>query len=222
MIQFQWFATLTAVAMTAASAQPVQAQTHSPRATGPDSWTFRVLLDGREIGSHRFTLSTVDGTQRELRSTARFDVTILRVAVYRYRHEALESWSGGCLQLLESRTEINGEREHVRAHALPDRLVVEAGGTRREHHGCVMSFAYWDQRILGAQRLLNSQTGELVPVTITARGDEVLTVQGEPRLAQRHRIDGPGLRIDLWYAGSEWVALEADAQGGHRLRYERT
>lgn len=222
MNRFALFAAWMAGAMAAASAQSLPAQAPSSQTAAQNSWTFRVLLDGREIGSHRFTLSAVDAKQRELRSVARFDVTVLRVPVYRYRHEAVESWEGGCLQQLVSQTETNGQREQVRAQASGDRLVVEAGGARREHGGCVMSFAYWDPRILRAERLLNSQTGELVPVTITAGGEETLTVHGESRLAQRHRISGPGLRIDLWYAGDQWVALEAEAEGGRRLRYERT
>ena len=83
-----------------------------------------------------------------------------------------------------------------------------------------MSFAYWDPRILEATRLLNSQTGELVPVAVTDQGTETVTVRGAERPATRHRITGPGLSIDLWYADGRWVALEALADGGRRLRYE--
>ena len=35
----------------------------------PGDWNFRVLLNGREVGRHQFTL-TGSGTQREVRSTA--------------------------------------------------------------------------------------------------------------------------------------------------------
>jgi hypothetical protein len=189
--------------------------------TPTQQWHFRVLLDGRPIGEHRFTLNGAGG-ERELRSAAQFDVTVLRIPVYRYRHEAVERWSGGCLTALAARTDINGTRQEVRAETRGDRLVVEAGASRREHAGCVMSFAYWDPQILGARSLLNAQTGELQPVRVTPQGAETLTVLGRPRPAQRHRIDGgPRLQIDLWYAGDDWVALEADTDGGRRLRYER-
>lgn len=191
-------------------------------ADGPTQhWHFRVLLDGRAIGEHRFALHGA-GSVRELRSNAQFDVTLLRIPLYRYRHEAVEQWSGGCLRGLTARTDTNGTREEVRAQMRGDRLVVEAGASSREHLGCVMSFAYWDPQILGARALLNSQTGELQPVRVTPQGAETLTVLGQTRTTQRHRIDGgPKLRIDLWYAGDDWVALEADADGGRRLRYER-
>lgn len=191
-------------------------------ADGPaQHWHFRVLLDGRAIGEHRFALHGA-GSERELRSSAQFDVTLLRIPVYRYRHEAIEQWSGGCLRELTARTDTNGTLEEVRARTRGNRLVVEARAMSREHLGCVMSFAYWDPQILGARELLNSQTGELQPVRVTPQGVETLTVLGQARTTQRHRIDGgPRLRIDLWYAGDEWVALEADADGGRRLRYER-
>jgi len=83
-----------------------------------------------------------------------------------------------------------------------------------------MSFAYWDPRILTARRLLNSQTGELLPVQVATLGEETLDVRGQRVAAQRHRISGPQLQIDLWYSAGGWVALEALAQGGRRLRYE--
>jgi hypothetical protein len=188
-------------------------------ASDPRTWHFRVLLDGREIGEHRFTLGTA-GDARELRSQARFDVKLLFVNAYRYRHQALERWDGNCLRALVARTETNGETLAVNAATRDGRLVVERPAAREEHEGCVMSFAYWNPQILKARRLLNSQTGELLPVQVSARGEETLPIRGEPRAAQRHRIQAPGLQIDLWYAGGRWVALEAPAAGGRRLRYE--
>ena len=70
-----------------------------------------------------------------------------------------------------------------------------------------MSFAYWNPQILNAQRLLNSQTGEFLAVKITAQGEETVDVRGKPLSARRHRISGPSLQIDLWYADDQWIAL---------------
>jgi len=184
-----------------------------------NTWTFRVLLDGREIGHHRYVLRGAHH-ERDLRTEARFDVRMLFVSVYTYFHEARERWSGDCLHSLESRTETNGERHSVRAVAGGNRLVVERPEGREEHRGCVMSFAYWNPQILKARRLLNSQTGELLPVTVAAQGAETINVRGQPLTALRHRLTTPQFTIDLWYADGAWVALEAPADGGRRLRYE--
>jgi hypothetical protein len=109
------------------------------------TWSFRVWLDEREIGTHRFTLA-----------------------------------------------------ESGEAYAVDWR----SGGE------CVMSFAYWNPKILGERALLNAQTGELEPVRAEPLGDG------------RWRLVGRKLAIDLWYAGgAEWVALETTTRGGRRLRY---
>jgi hypothetical protein len=167
-------------------------------------WTFRVFLDEREIGHHRFNLSG-QGAERELRSEARFDVRILLISAYRYRHDALERWRGECLASLSATTDDNGEPSAVDWRGPPG--------------ACDMSFAYWNPRILQARRLLNAQTGELVPVSVTAQGEETVEVRGRPVLAQRHRLSGPKLSIDLWYSGGEWVALQSEAAGRRRLIY---
>lgn len=183
------------------------------------SWTFRVLLDDRDIGQHRFTLDGPDD-RRELRSEARFDVRLLFINAYRYRHEAVEHWDANCLRSLDSRTDTNGKRLAVSAVTEGNRLVVAHAASRSEHQGCVMSFAYWNPQILTANRLLNSQTGELLPVTVTSQGAATVVVRGVPRAAQHYQISGPSLKIEVWYADADWVALEALTDGGRRLRYE--
>lgn len=191
----------------------------APAAALSGEWDFRVLLDGREIGRHQFKMQPI-GEQLEIRSVAEFDVRFLLLSVLRYSHEAVERWNGDCLQSLESRTETNGKRTAVSAAARDGRLAVQRDTDRGEYAGCVMSFAYWNPRILEASRLLNSQTGELVPVVITLQGRERVEVRGRQLLADRHRIRGPGLSIDVWYAEGEWVGLEAPTSGGRTLRYE--
>jgi hypothetical protein len=169
------------------------------------AWDFRVFLDDREIGRHRFTLRA-DGAERELRSEARFEVKVLGFTAYRYAHEATERWAGDCLRSLASRTEDNGEK-----------LAVD---WRAEGGDCRMSFAYWNPRILEAVgALLNAQTGAFVPVAVQAQGEETIEVRGKPAPSRRYRLSGPDLSIDLWFAGRDWVALESAAKGGRRLRY---
>jgi hypothetical protein len=167
------------------------------------TWDFRVMLDGRDIGRHTFSREEVADGARVV-SEASFDVRVLLLSVYRYEHRAEELWRGGCLVSIEARTDDNGERKDV--------------STRPG--GCISSFAYWDPVIVRADRLLNAQTGEVVPVRFTALGVESIAVRGRAISASRYRLRGPALSIDLWYAGAQWVALESSLEGGRRLRYE--
>jgi len=184
-------------------------------------WNFRVLLDGRAIGEHRFTLSS-DGAGRQLSSEARFAVRWLFVDAWSYLHHSVETWHGDCLRSLTAHTITNGSTERVHAETRDGRLVVERPSEQRQLNGCIQSFAYWNPSILEARSLLNSQTGELQDVRITPLGTENLTVRGAALQARRYRISAPAMQIDLWYADQHWVALESRVKGNRLLRYELT
>lgn len=183
-----------------------------------DTWRFRVLLDDREVGWHEFRLRDV-GDHVQLTSRAEFDVRILLVPVYTYRHEALETWRGDCLERLEASTNDNGSRSRVRGSRSASGFVV-AGDPPAELPSCVMTFAYWNPDFLRQPRLLNPQTGAYVPVRADVAGDETVTVRGAPRPAVKHRLFAEGGVIDLWYSPEgEWLGLASSPDGKRRLEY---
>jgi hypothetical protein len=184
------------------------------------AWNFRVFLDDAEIGYHRFTLR--QGTrERELTSEARFDVKFLFFSAYRYQHEATERWRGDCLAGVAARTNDNGELYRVEAAHDGERFLVETQAGRDELAGCVMTFAYWNPRMLRQTRLLNVQTGEYTNVTVTPAGEELILVRGQPTSARRYALRGEKIAIDLWYsADGDWLALESTTAGGRRVRYQ--
>lgn len=184
------------------------------------TWPFKVYLDDAVIGHHHFELLKRDGVQ-EVRSRARFDVKVLFVTVYSYRHDHHERWIGDCLHSLESTTDDNGEKVAVRAQALPEQLRVRVNGQPAAYEtSCGMSFAYWNPAFLSATRLLHPQTGELVDVRITRTGTELLKVGDQSIASQRYTLRGPQLHIDLFYSErGEWLALDAATENGRTLRY---
>jgi hypothetical protein len=184
------------------------------------AWNFRVFLDDAEIGYHRFMLRQGTG-ERELRSEASFDVKFLFLTAYRYRHEAVERWRGDCLAGVTARTDDNGEQYRVEASRDGERFVVKTQAGRDELAGCVMTFAYWNARMLRQTRLLNVQTGEYTDVTVTPAGEELIQVRDRPVSARRYALRGERVAIDLWYsADGDWLALESTTAGGRRVRYQ--
>jgi len=195
---------------TAATAEPTR---------GPSEWRFAVLLGEREIGQHRFRIQP-RGDATEVRSEARFDVKFLGFNAFVYRHEATERWRGDCLEGIESRTDHNGRPYNVTGARETERFRLRTLTASTDLPACIMTFAYWNPRMLGQQRLLNSQTGEFVDVRIEAKGTESLRAAGATVDARRYTITGRELQIDLWYGpDGRWVGLESLTEGGRRLRY---
>ena len=187
-------------------------------------WQFRVLLDGDEIGYHRFEL-VEDGDQFRVVSEASFTVRFLFFDAYRYEHSNEELWRDGCLQRMNARTEVNGKSLAVLGRQVEEGFVVATGEDESAEEestisDCVMSFAYWKPEFLEQERLLNSQTGEYVPVTIEPVREERLEIRGEQVEAIRYSLDAGKLGMDLWYSPKrEWLGLESTTKGGRLLRY---
>jgi hypothetical protein len=183
-------------------------------------WDFNVFLDERPIGRHTFEVID-DGSQRIVRSDARFDVDILFFNAYRYRHLNRESWNDGCLHSIEARTDENDKTQTVVGNRAGEAFRLQSSEKGDAVlPGCVMSFAYWDPRILRQKQLLNSQTGEYMPVEVTPMGSDVVNVQGRRIDAERYRLVTTGIVIDLWYTpDQQWLALESRLESGDRLRY---
>jgi hypothetical protein len=192
-----------------------------PAVANAGPWKFRVLLDGKPIGHHHFTLQQ-GGDARTLKSEARFDVKLLGLTVYSYRHTATEHWQGGCLAELDARTDDDGTVSTVQARREGEALTVTGTQGSRSLEGCVLSFAYWNPSILDQTRLLNAQTGKEEAVRIESLGIKNIEVADGSVPARHYRITGVDQPIELWYSQQgDWLALESTVSRGRRLSYRR-
>ena len=186
-------------------------------------WAFDVFLDKQKIGYHNFVVRQ-DGASKQVEIDAEFDVKILFINAYSYKHNNSERWQGDCLLSLRSETNDNGERLAVAGSTLDDQFIVTANNGEDNIDACPMSFAYWNPAFLRATELINAQTGKLTPVKIAATGSELVTVAGEPVTANTYTVMLEEQIIRLWYAADDyrWLALETPARGDRVLRYQAT
>ncbi|WP_129779671.1 DUF6134 family protein [Peristeroidobacter soli] len=189
-------------------------------ASANQTWDFRVFLDQKEIGTHRFDLVDRDG-ERELTSEARMAVKLLFVTAYTYDHHDVEHWHGDCVTRLSSTTDDNGEKHRVDVQRRDGETVVRTlDGTQRLGE-CVLTFAYWNPAMLRQTELLNSQDGERVKVKITDAGADAIDVRGVKTPARRYELRSEKLSIDLWYSEQQqWLALESKTKRGQKLIYK--
>lgn len=189
---------------------------------GRGDWKFEVLLDDKEVGYHNFSVQD-DGLQTVLTTEASFDVKFLFVTAFRYRHQNTEIWTNGCLNSIDAVTDSNGKRLEVRGRQGDGGFVFESQSGDAVLAECVQSFAYWDPSILSADRLLNSQTGDYEDVSVTFESEDAIRVNEDLVDALRYRLSAKAGDITLWYSNDDsrrWLALEAPAKGGRKIRYQ--
>jgi hypothetical protein len=215
---------LTLFAVTASLAGVPATPVNATVGDGVRKLSFDVFLDDRAIGYQRFELTpTGDGTRIE--TQAEFEVKLLLITAFAYEHRNTELWRGGCLQAIDSRTDSNGKKYTVSGRARGTAFVVATNEGETRLGDCVASFAYWDRDLLLQRlQLLNSQTGEYVPVRIDALGLDRVRIGRRDVVVERYALKGEGLDITLAYAagGGDWVALDSRLDGGRTLRYRRS
>ena len=186
-------------------------------------WRFRVLLDDKDIGYHTFSVVNQDG-QEVVESHAEFDVRVLFLRVYSYRHENVEVWQDGCLTRITAQTDDNGEQYTVNGERKDKAFnVVTQVASQTLAQECIMTFAYWKRDFLDQSRLLNSQTGEYQEVEVQPLGENTFQLPSGNVRADGFQILARGEKLDIkvWYAkdSQRWLALESAVDNGRTLRY---
>lgn len=187
-----------------------------------DRWEFKVLLDDREIGYHHFEVRQHEDLEK-VDTEARFKVRVMFFTAYRYAHNNSETWQDNCLQTIESQTNDNGTNYAVSGTDSGEGFSLlrnqEAAKLEQE---CLQTFAYWNPEILDADKLLNSQTGKVQPVSIDFLGERDIEVNGSKIRSNEYVISTPDGDITVWYAqgSQQWLGLETRTEGDRLLRYQ--
>ena len=187
------------------------------------AYLFKVMLDDREIGFHRFDVKRTDDLEI-VDIQAEFKVTFLAIPFYRYRHVNQETWRDGCLLTIRSQTNDNGDEFKVDGQRDDNGFSLATLDQSVDlDQTCVMTFAYWDMKMLEQTQLLNAQTGEYLPVEVNFEGDETLKLNESAVLAKRYRLLSPENDVDitLWYdrATRRWLSLASRMPDDRVIRY---
>jgi len=183
------------------------------------SWNFDVSMDGKPIGTHHFVLSEKENNQQILKSEAKFNIKILSISFFKYHHEANETWDNNCLKKLEAKTQENSKTTQVKGIQEKTSFRLSSPTSTEINSECVMTFAYWNSKILQQKKLLNPQTGDYLSTNISALGQEMILAKGQNVRAEHYKIDTAKFKIDIWYGpDGEWLALQSLTEDG-RIDY---
>ncbi len=183
------------------------------------SWNFDVSMDGKSIGTHQFVLSDKENNQQILKSEAKFDIKILSISFFKYHHQANETWENNCLKKLEAKTQENSKTTVVKGGQEKPVFKISSPSASEINTECVMTFAYWNPKILQQKKLLNPQTGDYLSVNISSLGQETILAKGQNVKADHYKIDTAKFKIDIWYGVDDaWLALQSLTEDG-RIDY---
>ena len=184
-------------------------------------WAFNVYLDKSKIGSHTFTFN--DNT---LTSKAKFNVKVLFIEAYKYDHTSKEQWQNDCLTNIEVNTTEDKITTNVKGKKVVSGFEISDGKVSQTLPECVMTFAYWNPKILDQAKLLNPQNAEYLDTTITKLGTANIDVKGKATETTHYKLSGAlkgvkKLNIELWYnQNNEWVALKSVTPEGYNIIYK--
>ena len=156
---------------------------------------YDILRGGKVIGHQtvRFSAPLPD-------TTVEIDVNAalyaLGVKVYNYSHHGMERWQAGRMVSLVAQTDDDGTPRHVDAASDPSGTW---HGTTGPAPGPapLLASSLWNNQTVSATRLLDRETGAIVPVRVTPLPDESISLGN--RSIAAHRYDLAGI-----VSGSAW------------------
>ena len=185
-------------------------------------WAFDVYLDKSKIGTHTFTFN--DNT---LVSKAKFNVKVLFIEAYKYDHSAKEQWKDDCLTSLDAHTVENKITTDVKGDSSGGTFNLMPARASQKFPNCVMTFAYWNPKILEQTKLLNPQNAEYLDAKFESLGSDNIMVKGKATDTSHYKLKGAlagknKLNIELWYANNnkDWVALKSVTPEGYNIIYK--
>ncbi|WP_420432390.1 DUF6134 family protein [Hyphobacterium sp.] len=178
---------------------------------------FDVYRGNSRFGSHILRFEEI-GDRLRVTSDVDLRVRIGPITVFRYEHDATEVYEGDTLLSFEAETLKDGKRLVVALDRAGDRLTgrgtdVDGNPLTVERAAGLILSSHWQGYSEGTDVILNTETGEEMPVTIREIGVETLSIGGRDVAARHIRVEG-SLTLDLWYGpDGEWLRCAFSARG---------
>jgi hypothetical protein len=184
---------------------------------------FRVLVDGRDAGTYRMTIT--GHTDGSVTMTAQADVRVsFLVYRYVYSYQGTEVWHGKQLRKIESRANDDGKQMSLSATREGSGLRIRANGRERHTSSDLWPTTYWQlpdaKSHNGPVALLDADTGREVSARFQFIDSPQLTIAGRAQPCRRFRLTGPDLQVDLWYDNRDRLVRQESIEEGHRTVLE--
>ena len=173
---------------------------------------FAILSGDDPIGHHSVTFER-RGEDLVVDIDIGIEVRFAFLTLFRYQHENREVWRNGQLVSLDTTTDDDGTPYSVKARATPDGLWVDGAEGSFLAPKEVIPTSYWNPATIEQTRLLDTQRGGLLEVTIQPSGEDAVTVGSAVVPVRKYAVSGD-LNLDVWYTPrGEWTKIAFEARG---------
>jgi hypothetical protein len=197
-------------ALLAAMMAPAFAQDWKPG--DGDSLMFDVFRDGSKFGTHTVAFSQ-SGDTLTVDSDVELKVTLGPLTLFHYVHDVTERYSAGRLVSVAARTKRDGKRRLLTASAAEGGLNVVGTAFKGLLTGVVVPSTHWNIAEMSQPAMFSTETGAMLPMTVTDMGLERVKV-GEETIEARRYLVKSEITASFWYdASGRWVKCAFEAQG---------
>jgi hypothetical protein len=198
------------MSMFVATATPALAQDWKPG--DGDRLVFDVFRDGSKFGTHTVSFSQA-GDTLTVDSDIELKVAIGPLTLFHYVHDATERYSAGRLVSIAARTKRDGKWKQLTASAAEGGLNVVGAAFEGLLRGLVIPSTHWNVAQMKQPAMLSTETGAMLPMTVTDMGIERVKT-GEGTLEARRYLVKSDITASFWYdAAGRWVKCAFEAEG---------
>lgn len=180
---------------------------------------YAILRKGEQIGTHTVELKRA-GKETSVNVATNVEVKVLFVTAYRFQYTGTERWVNGHLVELNSETDDNGTQHKLTAALKGAALEVDADGKAAQVDKNIIPSSLWNPELVRQSVMLDTQTGQVMPISVVDGGSEEVTVETGPAPAHRYTIKGK-FSQDVWYdSRGRLVQSQLVAKDGSVISYK--
>lgn len=177
-------------------------------AVGGAELAFRILRAGDPIGEHRVAFAPLGAAGLRVTTEIEVAVRLAFVTLYRFGQRVEAIWQDGRMTAASIEIRDQGERRRLTVDRRDGVLVAEGpGGLRELPADCVTDIDFWTPEITRRRQVLDTWTGEVVPLDIRAGPVETLRLGRLAVDARRFSLRANrGRSGEVWYTSDgTWV-----------------
>ncbi|MEO1660479.1 MAG: DUF6134 family protein [Pseudomonadota bacterium] len=174
---------------------------------------FTVLRKGKPFGQHVLTFDRDENGALTVTTDVDLQVKFGPITAFRYRLDSIETWVDGQLNSLNGRSNSDGRKANVTGNLVNAGFQVDSTEYNGVLPGTVIPSSHWNRMQVYQDRMLSTETGEVLDIEVETIGPDTVMVDGEEVEATHYRLSSD-LTVDLWYdQQSRWVKLAFEVRG---------